>query len=403
MPPSFEDKRARFQVREEVSALWPVSVLGLFGLSSIFERGQVSVMGVGVAILAVRAIGVVSRRTRFGKPIDGTITGPVSVTDRRLLVGHNEIAKADVARGFALPPSTESGPHRVFFDAGTGCNVRLELDDGSVDMLANALDVPLRDNAPVFALAAESAESRSWWTAIAQVWVPLGGLAIVFSKDLIGRQLMGAALFAFIVLAAVLLGFREHRDRLRVVVGRDGVAFKAPFTAPRTVPLAAIVGVEVAATKKGHALVLRTDAGETLRAHAEKEETVRDAADAVRAAIRRATDEARSVPALRPVEGDVHAWLASLRAIGAGANASFRAPAVTSETLWRVVEHGATVMERVAAAVALSTSDGAAAKPRLRVLAEQVADPALARQLRVAIEADDDAALEAVLAPHLEK
>jgi hypothetical protein len=94
---------------------------------------------------------------------------------------------------------------------------------------------------------------------------------------------------------------------------------------------------------------------------------------------------------------DVRDWIASLRALGLGANDDLRTAALSADSLWRVVEsHGAQPGERAAAAVALGATLDDGGKQRLRVAAEAVAD----ERLRVAIDAalrEDEPVLEEVL------
>lgn len=94
---------------------------------------------------------------------------------------------------------------------------------------------------------------------------------------------------------------------------------------------------------------------------------------------------------------DTRAWLAELRALGAGAMATHRVAPVPPATLLQVVEDpAAPPPARVAAAVALRASgdpDGAA---RVRVAAETAAHPKLRVALERSVEDDDDALVEAV-------
>ncbi|MEJ7733904.1 MAG: hypothetical protein WKG00_32510 [Polyangiaceae bacterium] len=93
-------------------------------------------------------------------------------------------------------------------------------------------------------------------------------------------------------------------------------------------------------------------------------------------------------------------WVRELRAIGAGARADHRTPAVPVEALWTAVESiGAEPGVRAAAAVALRDSLDVAGRRRLAELAETTASP----RLRVALEAvvterEDEAVAEALAA-----
>jgi hypothetical protein len=123
------------------------------------------------------------------------------------------------------------------------------------------------------------------------------------------------------------------------------------------------------------------------------EERIREAIE-VFIAREAACDTALLRRGTRPVS----AWLGSLRAIGAGANADMRTAPLPCDQLLRIVEDPASPADvRAAAAVALGADADEHLRARLRSIAGAVAAP----RLRVVIEAatgDDDAELEAALA-----
>ena len=91
-------------------------------------------------------------------------------------------------------------------------------------------------------------------------------------------------------------------------------------------------------------------------------------------------------------------WTQALRALGgAGAGAdggAYRAPAVPSEELWRILEDPTSdASARAGAAVALRASLDDGGRARLRVAAEESASP----RIRVALEAVADEAADAAL------
>jgi hypothetical protein len=102
---------------------------------------------------------------------------------------------------------------------------------------------------------------------------------------------------------------------------------------------------------------------------------------------------------LRREDRDVGAWVAALRAIGAGAHADLRTAPMPRERLLRVLlDPSAAPVDRAAAAVAIG-GDG---DPRSRERLRAVADATVAPRLRVVIEesarGEDEGALEAALA-----
>jgi len=92
-------------------------------------------------------------------------------------------------------------------------------------------------------------------------------------------------------------------------------------------------------------------------------------------------------------------WLLALRAIGAGASADLRRPAVPADKLLRVVDDAsAPALSRVGAAIAAREQAPAEAKARARIAAGTTAGPALRVALeRVAADEMDDAAVAEAL------
>jgi hypothetical protein len=90
-------------------------------------------------------------------------------------------------------------------------------------------------------------------------------------------------------------------------------------------------------------------------------------------------------------------WLRDLRALGAGANASFRQAAVPEERLWRIVETaGAEGIDRVGAAIALSAQEGTETRARIRIAAEATASPTARAALEAVASGDDERLAEAL-------
>jgi len=91
-------------------------------------------------------------------------------------------------------------------------------------------------------------------------------------------------------------------------------------------------------------------------------------------------------------------WRRALRAIGAGATATWRTAAVDADRLWNVLVNPlAEPRDRAAAAIALSASEEQGSRERVRVAARAIVQP----KLRVAVLAasnDDETALDEALA-----
>lgn len=100
---------------------------------------------------------------------------------------------------------------------------------------------------------------------------------------------------------------------------------------------------------------------------------------------------------LKPDARPIREWIGRMRALGAGASASFRAAAIPEERLWRLLENPAIDdAARAGAAVALSAGADDEVRARLRLATEASVSP----KIRVAIEAaasgDDDEIARAV-------
>jgi hypothetical protein len=109
---------------------------------------------------------------------------------------------------------------------------------------------------------------------------------------------------------------------------------------------------------------------------------------------------AMEIPWLHPAGRDSRAWLISLREIGAherSCSDPFRATRIPREDLWRVLESPAVaIAQRIAATVALTVNRTKEDAARMQRVIEACADRALAHDLFVASESNDDVALEAL-------
>jgi hypothetical protein len=129
-------------------------------------------------------------------------------------------------------------------------------------------------------------------------------------------------------------------------------------------------------------------------------------ADSLVEEIRQMCDAARleatamEIPWLHPAGRDSRAWLVSLREIGAherSCSDPFRATRIPREALWRVFESPAVaIAQRIAATVALTVNRTKEDAARMQRVIEDCADRALAHDLFVATESNDEVALEAL-------
>lgn len=97
-------------------------------------------------------------------------------------------------------------------------------------------------------------------------------------------------------------------------------------------------------------------------------------------------------------------WARALRTIGHGAHFDPRMPAVRHDDLWIVAESpDASLIERTAAFVALSTTKDAEIEKRLRIAIDHTAAPLVRSAMRAALEAGDDEAEIARVLERVEK
>ena len=169
-------------------------------------------------------------------------------------------------------------------------------------------------------------------------------------------------------------GAALFRRASRVAVGVDGVLVKGTsrtrFFAYRELDGARVSGGDIELVC-GERVVLR------LQLHGEDAARRSEVLAGIREAIDRVKEGRGAVAALSAQAASVAALT---RAAGGG---DYRAPAVSRETLWQLVEGPATdATTRAAAAEALAGTIHASERPRLRVAAAHCAEP----RARIALE-----------------
>ncbi len=217
-----------------------------------------------------------------------------------------------------------------------------------------------------------------------------------------GQPLHGWALLAPLAVLATYLSasslFRTH-----VTVGADGVTLKEPFAKERFIAFAEIAEID---TEVGH-LDISLVSDETVKLHlplaggrgaqermAALAEAIRDGKKASGGA-RDANVEAR----LEAERGDVGRWIASLRAIGTGADADHRRAAIDGAELWRIaLDPNARPAARAGAAVALADGLDEEGRARLRDAARTTASPKIRVAIETAAASPSDEALSDALA-----
>ena len=224
-------------------------------------------------------------------------------------------------------------------------------------------------------------------------------LFVLVAQDLIAPTVWLRTLTTFAVVALILaVVFSPTRVR----IGVDGVATRW-LGMKRFIPFSKVRDVrryeQRVGTKTHVGVMLVLDDGEEIKIPAgqtgwlrvepaEIEERIREALE-----LHRKSASVVDPRLLARGERSVGAWVASLRALGVGANADMRTPPIPADQLLRIAEDAtASPLVRAGAAVAARVSPGA--RDRLRVAAETTASPALRIALeRVASEDANDEAL----------
>lgn len=203
---------------------------------------------------------------------------------------------------------------------------------------------------------------------------------------------------------AVVLGllFDWLRTKLVLTVGRDGLDLRSPFhrrfVAHREIRTYRRneIGFEIV-LESGELLLIDTRS-ERAAAEGSRTDPSYDAVNSAWAKWRSETDEAGPAAAALLARGERSAsdWIAGLRGLAAaGGPVGYRVAALDEQALFGLlVDASASREQRVAAAVVLGAKEEHA--PRLRVLADDVADP-LVRRVTVALLDHEDDALAAEL------
>ena len=284
-----------------------------------------------------------------------------------------------------------------------GGHVDVEVsDDEQADRLCRALALDAASTTAEFTLfRAQKASRRARafaLAAVAGVMVMVGWTAALSTLPAFLIPLLLVAPLLLMLVAIPIVAF--HR-RVKLRVGADGLVVREGFGRRRFVPHDDVTETRasgnhvVLAQKKGD-LVYSVGEERRRRRREELEQTAQSIVwriDKAREAYRElAGDAPQAALALDRGEASAREWLDRLRAIGAGANATFRSAQMTREQLLRVVESTtAAAKARLAALAALHDGLTEEEKPRIRVAAERCAEPALGeRMVRVAFAPSEE-------------
>jgi hypothetical protein len=256
------------------------------------------------------------------------------------------------------------------------------------------------------AVELRAASSLFTWGVAKQLLVTVAPIlvALLLLGMLIGSRSPRVAAFGIpaVGLSAFVWMFGLIFSPTRVRIGVDGIVTRW-LGKERFIPLSRVTGVGAYEERVGGktyvGVAVQLAGGERVKIPAGQKGWMQVDPNEIEERIREAQklhqDGADAVDARALERGgrDTRAWVAALRALGAGANADMRTAPVPAEKLLRIAEDAsAPAVVRAGAAVAAGASPDA--RQRLRVAAKTTASPSL----RVALErvAADDATDEAL-------
>jgi hypothetical protein len=369
--------------------------LGVLAVLPFLMPEVIPITLVAIAVASLVLFGVWS-----SNPLPRLSSGVLAADPTGLRLDGAPIAdRSHVTDGFVVPRGSESPVVRL---RRKGLRLPIEIqvpsrDDGR--QLLRVLGLDASQTVASFRLP-----SRAYATPSMTFW-SLGGIAAAFVilANLLGAPGGAVGVFFVIAIATVLL---QVPSVLRV--GADGLVVSW-LGRKRFVSYADVERVtdyeDGFARSRFRGLSFSLRGGAVLRIPiARPRWSVGDKMDLIRERVREAMeshargDAAVDATLLARDGRSLGDWLAALRGIGTGANATHRVAPVPPERLWRIVEDpGAKPVARATAAVALGAALDDEGRVRLRVAAEAVAAPKLRVALEeVAGEARDEALTKAL-------
>ncbi len=288
---------------------------------------------------------------------------------------------------------------RKGFLRAASVDIQVESED-QADELCRALGLDAASTTAEFKLFRDDEATRK--TALVAIAAAAGVMVAVTRAHLGALAPLLMVGLLFLVVVPVLILSRQVKLR----VGADGIALREGLTGRRFVSHDEIRSVSadgVAITielEHGSPIRLNLASGKRRRRRTDRTAEVERQAQSIVWRIEKAREAYRALAgdapqaalALDRGEKTLREWIDQLRAIGVGANATFRSAQLTREQLLRIVESTtAAARERIAAAVALREALTDEEKPRIRVAADRCAEPALGEAMvRVALAPSDE-------------
>jgi hypothetical protein len=273
--------------------------------------------------------------------------------------------------------------------------------DEEADRLCRALTLDAASTTAEFTLFRRGNDTKSVTLLMALIAAGVG-VGVASARTHLAHMALPFVMVAIFALMVPVL-FVTRRTKLRV--GADGIALREGLSRRRfighdEIERVTATGTEVAIERKNGERIAWNVGGSRQRKKKKRSEDLERQAQSIVWRIEKAREAyaalAGGAPqaalALDRGQKTAREWLDQLRAIGAGAGATFRSAQLTREQLLRIVESTtAAAKERIAAAAALHDALTEEEKPRIRVAADRCAAPALGEAMvRVALAPSDE-------------
>lgn len=404
---ALDDETGAPAVLVERSLAWGISfaalVVGSFVLMGVYRTDPQQLIAwppLAITAAAVAAAGWVTYQgaRRTAALVSVSSEGVALTTPRgRKLLARGAIRKGKVFVGTA-------GQRIVVLRDRRGLTTRLEVKgDEEARAILAAVGVDRREGTTRFVVKRRSPGS----TAIGIV----ASVSLVFSLVFLSGVPLALLLVWIAAPLAWLLTWMSNR--ITMTVGADGVELNPLLGRRRFLPHSKIARVTEMLPPQGqlvsHGFVMaRADSNELIEIDTRDErfrggiwnsDPIRDAVQRAWTAAHGASAAKAGIQQLANEGGSTREWIAKLRALGSGEQrADYRAPAIDERALFDVVGDATADAEvRAAAAVALGAS--AEHAPRLRVVADDIADDRIRRVALAAVEPEADERLEEELEP----
>jgi hypothetical protein len=353
------------------------------------------VLAAGLLVLAFAGSRLVAPRI---------VPAPIRADHAGIRVGAHFVERAALRAGFVVPE--QPGGH-VTVVLRRRLRRSMEIRVGSAAegrRLLHALGLDASQTLATFLVTAgELAAPRLAYGAVGGVCL----LFLVFIAGLVTRviQPVDEVIYGACALSVLgmLLCLVLYTMPTRLIVGADGLVLRWLGTA-RFIAYRDILGLSRhVSSQSGRqhielAIALPSEEIRMLMSDESRLALIKERIEEAMDAYRRGDTESAEAALRRGARSNA-AWIAALRAIGAGANAGPRTALMPEDRLWRIVE-GPMVnpTARVAAAIALGAGGEGERRARLHAAAGATAAPRLRLAIENVAQGTDGAALENVLA-----